>query len=337
MKLENGDLLCFWFSGSKEGASDVGILLSRLPRGSLQWTKPVEIDHQAGKSFQNPVPFRAPQGTLWLLHTSQDAGQGQSNAEVLKLTSDDEGASWHGPESLFHAPGSFTRQPPLLTDRGEWLLPMYYTPSRGIVAGAETNYSVIKISSDQGKTWKDCEIPDSQGLVQPSVVKGSSGGYIAFFRSRFADWIYQSTSHDGCTWAPPVASRLPNNNSSIQAVRLRDGHLLVAFNNVNVSEKREKPQAGPRTPLSVALSEDDGKSWPWVRDLETGRPRSDPTGELAGAKQREEYSYPSVLETADGRIAVAYSYRRETIKVAFFKENWVRQGTTVGQFKGGRD
>jgi predicted neuraminidase len=211
---------------------------------------------------------------------------------------------------------------------------MYYTPTKGITTGATSNYSVVKISRDQGKTWKECKIPHSEGLVQPSVVRITGERYLMFLRSRYADWIYESISHNGCTWTIPKPTKLPNNNSSIQAVRLTDGHLVIAFNNINSTMIRGKPQTSPRKPLSVALSEDNGKSWPWVRDLETGRPGRNEDGHLSDAAGVDEYSYPSVIQNADGRLTVAYTFRREAIKTMSFDEKWIKKGTSVGLFKG---
>src|ERR1700678_3030831 len=99
LKLKNGDLLCFWFSGTHEGDSNVAIVMSRLAKRSRQWTRTTVIDHQEGRSFQNPV------GRIWLLHTSQPAGQWQSHAEVLYLTSDDEGRTWTTLQSMFTQSG----------------------------------------------------------------------------------------------------------------------------------------------------------------------------------------------------------------------------------------
>ena len=334
--LHNGDLLCFWFSGTWEGDSDVAIVMSRLPRGSTRWLKPMVLDHQPGKSYQNPVPFQEPNGRLWLMHTSQPAKQGQAESQVLFLTSGDNGKTWSSSKVLFSKPGSYVRQPMVLMNAREWLLPMYYTPSRGITTGAEANYSATKISTDQGTTWKECEIAQSKGLVQPSVLRLSSDHYIVFFRSRFADWIYKSTSRDGCEWAAPMPTQLPNNNSSIQAIRLNDGHLAIAFNNSSHFVGKGKPSTGPRKPLTVALSEDEGKTWPWVRDVETGGPESDNKGHFPEKSGRQEYSYPSILQGPGGKIYVAYTYRRDGIKVVSFDESWLRQGGTSGLFKGDR-
>jgi predicted neuraminidase len=335
--LKSGDLLCFWFSGTWEGQSDVAIVMSRMPKGATQWSKPQLIDHHAGESYQNPVAFQAPDGTLWLLHTTQGAGQGQANAKVLLAKSGDGGKSWSEPKVLFDSPGSFVRQPLRITPAGDWLLPMYVTPSRGITEGAETNYPIIKISRDRGTTWQDCAVPNANGYVQPGIVRLRNGRYAAFFRSRFADFIFRSDSPDGCSWTPPYKTVLPNNNSSIQVTQLKNGHLLMAFNNVGSVVTGGKPKAGPRKPLTVALSEDEGKTWGWVRDIETGSLKE---GEAAISNQkdrpgREEFSYPSILQGPDGRIYVAYTYRRYVIKCVRFDEAWIKNGSSTGVFKGG--
>ncbi len=333
LALKNGDLMCTWFSGTWEGDSDVAIVLARLPKGSSAWGKPQVVDHHPGQSYQNPVLFEAPDGVLWIFHTSQPAKEGQANAKVLVTRSTDRGTHWSAPEVLFDTPGAFVRQPILIMANGDWLLPMYVTPSRGITTGAETNYSLIKISSDHGSHWKDCAVPDSNGYVQPDVLP-VGGGYLAFFRSRFADFIYRSSSADGCKWTPPRKTELPNNNASIQLAELANGHLVLAFNNVGSVMTDGKPKAGPRKPLSVALSKDNGATWGWVRDLETGLATPEP-GKEPNRKEpgREEYSYPSVTQSSDGKIDVAYTYRRYTIKAVRFDEKWIEAGDTTGSFR----
>lgn len=335
VKLKNGDLLCFWFSGTGEGESDVAIVMSRLAKGAARWSKTVEIDHQVGRSFQNPVGFQAPDGRLWLLHTSQPAGEGQANAEVLYLTSGDDGQTWKTPRPLFTQPGSFIRQPPVLMGKKVWLLPTYYTPSRNITDGAESHYSVVKITRDAGKSWRECKVPESNGLVQQSIVRLGTGQFLGLFRSRYADFIYESTSEDGCAWTDPTPTHLPNNNSSIQLAMLRDGSLVIAFNNVNSGTTRDKPRASARKPLSIALSQDGGATWPWVRDIETGS-GGDQQNESKRGTGNEDYSYPSVLEDSNGKIDVAYTYCRETIKVVRFDKEWIKNGDTRGMFRGDR-
>lgn len=318
LELKNGDLLCSWFSGSGEGGSGVAIVLSRLRRGTRQWTTPVVVDRQPGFSFQNPVIFEAPSGELWIIHTAQPAGEGQQHARVLVTRSHDGGKSWSAPTVLFDTPGAFVRDPLLVRGDGAWLLPMYFTPSGGIVDGADENYSVVRLSRDAGKSWSNCAIPASGGYVQPSVVR-QGDHYVAFFRSRFADYIFRATSKDGCAWTEPKPTVLPNNNASIQAFALQDGRIAMVFNDTHAPQVTGKPATGPRVPLNVALSSDEGKSWPQMRALETKQGN----GAYVPGATAEEYSYPSIVQTRDGSMVAAYTYRRQTIKIVRFKPEWV--------------
>jgi predicted neuraminidase len=114
---------------------------------------------------------------------------------------------------------------------------------------------------------------------------------------------------------------------------LKDNSLILAFNNMNSGPIRGKPRASARKPLSIALSEDSGATWPWVRDIETGSAASAPDGSPRG-RGDDDYSYPSVLQDPTGKIVVAYTYRRETIKVVRFDKDWIKNGGTNGMFKG---
>ncbi len=328
LSLPNGDLLCFWFTGSEEGSSGVSIAMSRLDHGSSRWSLPVIISHHPGWSDQNPVPFRSLDGRLWLFHTSQKANEGQTTAIVYQLTSGDQGHTWTAPTILFSKPSTFIRQHLVVFDH-LWLFPTYHSASAGITTNAQNDLSIVKISKDDGKTWTGCEVPGSGGLVQMNIIKLTDDRLVAFFRSRYADWMYKSDSTDGCHWSTPVATQLPNNNSSIQAVRLEDGFLVIAFNNAQAGTTRGMPRTAARDILSVALSVDGGITWPWVRDVQEG---NEPPSFRSG--EDSEYSYPSVTQSPDRMIQIAFTFRRETIKYMTFDEHWIKQGTTKGAFTG---
>jgi predicted neuraminidase len=331
LELENGDVICVWFSGTWEGDSGVGIVMSRRPHGSRNWGPTVLIDRHEGVSYQNPVLFEEPDGTLDLYHSTQDANAGEANAHVLHVVSKDHGATWTQPELLFGKPGAFSRHPMMTLKDGTWMLPLSYVTSADIWKGAETNYSATELSSDHGKSWKECLMAGTQGKIQPTVVSIAPHQLVAFFRGRASDFIWRSTSSDGCTWTPAVATALPNNNASVQAFRLRDGHIVMAFDNSSID--KSTGNEGLRKPLSVALSEDGGKTWPYVRDVETGRAGYGMAEQKPKEPGREEYSYPSIIETREGEILVAFTYRRQTIKVVSFREGWIKHGGTAGEYR----
>jgi len=191
----------------------------------------------------------------------------------------------------------------------------------------------MELSSDGGKTWKECRIEQSEGKVQPTVLELAPNHLIAFLRSRAADSIYQTTSSDGCNWTPPKATALPNNNAAIQSFRLHDGNIVIAFDNAHDTWVAGKKLPSLRKPLTVALSDDNGATWKYVRDIETGRPGFGLAERKVERPGREEYSYPSIVQTHDGLIHVAFTFRRQTLKIVSFQEDWLRHGDSEGVYK----
>ena len=73
LELENGDLLCCWFAGSREGNADISIAVARLPADAEQWEQPVIVSDDPTRSEQNPSLFQNPNGDIWLMYTAQAA------------------------------------------------------------------------------------------------------------------------------------------------------------------------------------------------------------------------------------------------------------------------
>ena len=97
------------------------------------------------------------------------------------------------------------------------------------------------------------------------------GGFALFFRSRAADRIYVSRSTDGVTWSEPSARVLPNNNASIQAATLPSGAIAIVFNHFSANDDPDTPTWPKRRyPLTIALSEDGGRTWPYMRHVDPG-------------------------------------------------------------------
>ncbi|MFD2114967.1 exo-alpha-sialidase [Paenibacillus yanchengensis] len=317
LQLDNGDLLCVWFSGSGEGNPDTNVIFSRLPKGSQIWTEPVELAANLERSEQNPLFFQDPSGKLWLFHTSNEPHT-QKTAIIVVRTSDDRGYTWNEPYVMHEGPGIFLRQPVVIMSNGEWLLPCYYCKEGG-------HYSVVLISADHGKTWTEHEVAGSVHRVQMSVVERDDQSLFAIFRSREADRIYSCVSTDfGKTWTVPQKTVLPNNNSSIQMAKLHNGHLIAIYNDATmerdqyrwIESKGSWRKKTLRTPLTIAISEDGGETWPHVKNIQVSdlEHKDTPIG----------YSYPAILGTADGQIHAAYSYLRKAIKYVRFTEDWVK-------------
>ena len=304
-------------SGSGEGNPDTDIVMSRLPYSSDQWTVPMELSHDTERSEQNPVLFLAPDGELWLLYTSNEP-HNQKTARLCVRKSGDRGYTWSPATVLFSEPGIFIKQPCVVLSNGNWLLPAYYCTWDG-------DYSIVKISTDSGATWQEYPVSGGMNRVQMDVLELEDTTLLAVFRSREADRIYMSRSHDmGRTWDVPRRTELPNNNAQIQMTKLKNGHLMMVYNDVTLEKdqfrvvtkngKLEKKTL--RTPLAVTVSEDNGKTWPYMRYIQMADEKY--------LQTQEGYSYPAIIQAQDGRIHIAYTYLREAIKHVIIDEEWVK-------------
>lgn len=343
--LPNGDLLCTWFAGTQEGVSDISILCARLRKGSQEWDRPVKLSDDPERSEQNPVLFLDPDNVLWLLWTAQLSGN-QDTAIVRYRKSYDMGETWQEIDVLIDNPGTFIRQPIIVVPNGNWLLPVFYCtvkPGEKWVGNYDT--SGVKISEDKGKTWRDVAVPNSLGCVHMCITPLKNGSLIALFRSRWADNIYKSVSHDGGeTWSEPEPTTLPNNNSSIQVTTLDNGDLALVFNNMSAAGATERRKSlydeieddsgakepelvegrsafwgAPRAPMTLAVSKDNGQTWSLLANLDEG----DGYCMTNNSQQllNREFSYPSIAQGQNGEIHIAYTYFRQAIKYVCVANN----------------
>ncbi len=189
-----------------------------------------------------------------------------------------------------------------MLDNGDLLVP---------IASEVINYkSFVMITNDRGKTWKKygriggIKTP----VMQPSVVQLSDNSLLMYLRTAGnLGKIYQSKSSDrGHHWTSPTPTIFPNPDAGIDLHRSPEGDLLCVYNN---SEK-------VRDPLNVALSEDEGKTWPYIKTI--GK-----LDELKEPNSSPELSYPYMISSNDGHFHIVHTYKRIKIKHIEFDKEWL--------------
>lgn len=174
--------------------------------------------------------------------------------------------------------------------------------------------SLFALSDDHGMTWQYSNPVLGGAGIQPSIAVRKDCTLVAYLRDNGPppQRMQRTESADGgLTWSIAKDDLLPNPGAGFDVVTLQHGEWLMVFNN---TEKG-------RHDLTVALSDDEGKTWKWQKSLE-----HDTRTEKATSSH-----YPSVITGADGRIHVVYSYHRNdvkpgrTIKYVCFPPDWVKQ------------
>ncbi|MDA0293737.1 MAG: exo-alpha-sialidase [Verrucomicrobia bacterium] len=306
-ELPDGTLVAAWYAGSGEGAADVAIYLSR--RGvDGAWSEPaavmtrerVQADLRRNViSLGNPLLLPDDSGRLGLLFVSIAAGR-WSGSSMNLAWSEDGGLTWGAARKLTMNPlanlSALPRNPPARLVGGGWAVPVYEEflgkfPETLWLQPRRKDYSAA-VSRVEGGVY----------VLQSALVPLAVDRAVSFFRDfRPARWMSASWSDDaGRTWTKPAVTGLPNRDSGLCAIRLSDGAILMAFNDLS---------PGKRENLRLALSEDEGRTWRTIATL----------AEEAGS----EFSYPYLIRPSDGTIRMVYSARQTQILFAEFNEAWV--------------
>lgn len=278
-------LVAAWFGGSEEGNDDVGIWLSRQENG--QWSEPVQVAIGTDKNGRqspcwNPVLFQQKNAPLLLFYK---VGSKPSRWVGMMVTSTDNGKNWSPPQPLPKGILGPIKNKPIQLPDGTLLC-----PSSDEAGGWRVH---LERSEDLGRTWKrdkPLEADERIWAIQPTILRYGAHEMQMLCRSR-QGVLVESWSHDeGRTWSALKRTALPNPDSGVDAVMLRDGRALLVYN----------PTVDGRGKLAVALSTD-GTNWKDVLTLEDAR---------------GEYSYPAVIQTDDGLVHITYTWKRERIKHA---------------------
>lgn len=284
-------LVAAWFGGTKEKHPDVGIWVSRLENG--RWSVPVEVANgieSAQKRYPtwNPVLHQPKKGPLMLFYK---VGPDPKQWWGMLTTSNDGGRTWSKPQRLPDGIAGPIKNKAVELANGDLLCPSS-TEDNGWRVHFER-------TSDLGKTWQRTEpINDGRefGVIQPTVLFHKDGKLQGLFRSRQGKIVESWSNDQGKTWSKLTATNLPNPNSGIDGVTLKDGRHLLVYNHVITAPGKW----GDRAPLNVAVSQD-GRTWKAALVLESGPPEA-------------EYSYPAVIQTDDGLVHITYTWNRKKVK-----------------------
>jgi hypothetical protein len=199
---------------------------------------------------------------------------------------------------------------------GRILVPTCTHPQR--VHGG--NWATVFYSDDGGASWarSDSQMKveaSKSGMQEPGVVELKDGSLLMFMRCDLG-FIYQSLSTDeGITWSDPqpTSLRSPVSPSTLKRIP-GTGDLLAIWNN-----REGHPRSEPfsrRTPLTSAISRDEGETWESFRNIEDDRSRTYCYTSVAFAGRRALLTYYVSEHLPEGERVLA------SLKLKILGQDW---------------
>ncbi|MFO0690866.1 MAG: sialidase family protein [Myxococcota bacterium] len=298
--MRDGRLVVAFFAGTHEGHPDVAIWTAEgraigAPDGPLAFSPPQRSLKIRDVAHWNPVLYRL------------DGARADEDGLALQFKVGDRIRTWetwialsfdggrHFEPAVPLVPGDrggrgAVRNKPIRLRSGAWLAGASIEAWRRWDAFFDRSPDGVGGWVATARIAVDRSAFHGKGLIQPALWESEPGRVHALFRTTDGR-IYRSDSDDdGHHWSTARPTSVPNNNSALDVARLEDGTLALACNPV-------PGNWAPRTPLSLLFSRDDGRTWPFRLDVETGP---------------GEFSYPAVIASGEG-LVLCYTWNRRRI------------------------
>ncbi len=160
--------------------------------------------------------------------------------------------------------------------------------------GGDHCASGVVYSDDDGQTWKGpvsfVDLP-LRGAMEPKIEELKDERLLMVMRTELGG-VFKSYSEDGgLTWskAQTTGLRAPESCPGLRRIP-QTGDLVLIWNHSLDDPKFD--HSGVRSPLTVAISRDDGCTWEKIKDIET-----DPEWE---------FTNPVTYVTSEGKLLIAY-------------------------------
>lgn len=293
--LPDNQLIAFWWAGSRESGPDVKVYASRWSNGKWSDNWVVASRESLGKALGfgvrrigNPVAWTAADGTVHLYVVATGLG-GWAASRIVQLESRDQGTSFAVRRVLPMSPlfntSTLVRTAPVALADGGWWLPVYFEIGN--------KYPMLMSFDSAGMPRRMARIGTGTDSLQPTIVPVSSTEVRAWMRdSGESQRVQQASSRDGGnSWEDLAPMAVSNESTSLAALRLNTGSILMLYNHVAKG-------GSSRNTLSLASSTD-AHTWKLLAQIVTGKPG-------------DEFSYPTMHVVGD-ELHITYTHQRQGI------------------------
>lgn len=268
--LKDGRILFVYtrFTGGAGDHAAAGLASRISADGGRTWSDRDEtvLRNEGGMNVMSVSLLRLRSGALALFYLRKDS---TSDCRAWIRLSADEAGSWGAPVSCMPDAGYHVVNNDRVVQLSSGRL---VVPAALHGVSGRPGSALCFLSDDEGRAWRRGRgvLPppagSRSGLQEPLVVELKDGTLLMLSRTDQGSQ-YRSTSPDGGeSWTPAEPSNIVSPLSPASLKRIpKTGDLLLVWNDhAGIDAKRK----GKRTPLTAAVSRDEGKSWDKPRMIE---------------------------------------------------------------------
>lgn len=229
---------------------------------------------------------------------------GKNHIRKGKITADGETTNAKLGYPGYRRLGWQTKNKPIILNEKRLIVPLY---SDGLEC------TLFAITDDWGANWQFSN-PVIGGIgIQATIAIKKDGTLVAYLRDNGPlprRIQYTESKNNGLNWSIARDTELPNPGAGFDMLTMENGNWMLVYNHSETG----------RSNLTVAISDDEGKTWKWKRTLENDTRTEDAS----------RYHYPAVISGTNGIYHTVYSYHRndtipgKTVKWVSFSEDWIK-------------
>lgn len=280
IELKDGRLLLVYmeFSGDGSDLASTRIVAQDSGDGGRTWEnhRVITVTQPGELNVYSPNLIRTADGGILLIFMRQKSATPPSITEYV-WKSTDEGKTFT-PFSEFATGRDFSLCNAVVKRlaSGRLLLPVSPHDKLGENAYAHTGSGAVLYSDDDGCTWKEAAnrlfLP-MRGVMEPHVEETRDGRVLMVMRNQLGSLFLSESKDEGATWSKPQPTGLRTPESCPELTRMPTGDLLMIWNN-SPYDPSFASHYGKRSPLTAAVSRDEGRSWLAPRDIEADPKRA---------------------------------------------------------------
>ncbi|MFQ3167889.1 MAG: hypothetical protein ACI8QI_000422 [Limisphaerales bacterium] len=330
IRLKDGRMM-FVYTHFTDGAGDhsKAYLAARYSSDAGKtWTTrdKVALRNEGDWNIMSVSLLRLDDGSIALFYLRKNS---LADCRPLLRRSTDEGKTWSKPTEIIKAPVGYyvmnNDRVVQLKKSGRLIAPVALHNLPGDAKPDWAGIVMCYLSDDNGQSWRrsntTMKTHDKAGkrvmTQEPGVVELKDGRLMMFCRTDGGSQFVSFSRDGGDTWSALRASSIisPRSPASIERIP-STGDLLLAWND---HSKITPELRGHRTPFTVAISRDDGKTWSAAKTLQ-----DDPHGW---------YCY-TAMAFIDDRVLLGHSAgdRRKghlgTVQITTFTVKWLYKPTS---------